>query len=383
METAMVTEDCGFRSGPKGGRNAGVSFQPVVSRKRPLSNTIAEFLGQKSSGIVDPFKMSTTKRSMALDRFKKTGSPFSHTAYIAHWEEEVANVIHHFSEEKSFRKAISLIRRYRPGTTNKEAFCSLAAAEGSVTEAMGQLSNPEYRTELKLVCRLLDMDKYCSPTFASPSGDHHTMTTSNLTTVRIPLGATMATTMVTTTMGVTRGLESAKALATPQRRRLPAFNEHRAAAGKTFKPPEMDITRADLEFLFAHTTMRSSSASVSSDTAFDRPPSTLATTKSLASLPSQRARTAAAIPSRRALYALVNTTLHPRRMDDLEELRKLSATVMERSKVYSTPYNQRPFSSTAQHPQDNQLTTKFATPSSGSLWDTSGFGLAGGFSTEL
>jgi len=70
-------------------------------------------------------------------------------------------------------------------------------------------------------------------------------------------------------------------------------------------------------------------------------------------------------------------------MDDLEELRKLSATVMERSKVYSTPYNQRPFSSTAQHPQDNQLTTKFATPSSGSLWDTSGFGLAGGFSTEL
>ena len=354
---------------------------PKFSRKRPIQTM--EMVGQRSSDIVDPFKKAITKRGVALHRFRRTGSIFSHTAYVSYWEEKVDNVLRHFSSEASLRKAVSIIRQYRPGTTNKEAFCSLAATDGSVTEAMGRLSDPEYRMEIQLVCKLLDLGKCCAGGFGGDSTIMLQQSTSSTTGLNDD--------PVLSVSGDTMTLHH-------HRRPVSRLTQRRTMSARTYRPSMMDISRTDLESLFTQTSLRSSTASCASGNNRNHnnnhPSARVAATTSLASLPSPRGCTG--IPSRRALYSFLDTTLSSRKKEDLRELLKLSATVKERSRVYATPFHQRPFSSSGyqygsnnnnsiDRYDNNHLATfsRLSATSSLNLRETSALGVAEAYSSDF
>jgi hypothetical protein len=84
----------------------------------------------------------------------------SHSLYTSCPLPQVDRVLRYFSSERALRKGISIVRKAHRHVTNKEAFCSLAATDGGVTEACGKLSDRDFYREIQLVCKLINLEKY-------------------------------------------------------------------------------------------------------------------------------------------------------------------------------------------------------------------------------
>lgn len=293
--------------------------------------------------------------------------------------------------------------------SNREAFCALAATDGSVTEACGKLSHAEFHKEIQLVCKvrapqpdaqsfhppthqfmafapnlhpsqIIDLDKYRRVPLATRAS-----TASSMAPLPPPLGRFTVTApspsasvrslsaampphsphrrLSTTPLGINRRASSALANASPCAA-IASTQQHPQLRGKSsHRLSIMDITRSDFESLFAPSLDTCSLSTIGSRTSASGRPSFIVRPMVSGGLPQERISISSAsvnadstagsrrgshhnrAPSGRLLRRQLSTTLKLQREVDIEELRRLASTVKELTRVYPTPLANRPYTS--------------------------------------
>lgn len=145
--------------------NPALTTNPKISDS-PLNNPVA-FLHPNA-----PLSGPIFKRT--IETFKSKGLIDGKDSYAAHWRKKVHECLQLFPNGYLIKKAISSLQKVCTiPVTRTEAFCALADSNGSVCEALGKFSNPEFHREVKLVCALLPIDSILSVVASDVSSISH------------------------------------------------------------------------------------------------------------------------------------------------------------------------------------------------------------------
>ena len=117
--------------------------------------------------------VSSFTANASIDDFDKKGYTAGHGAFHSTWENKLGSFKQKYGGKiKKVKKLILELQSIVDTPIDRnEAMLSLADSNGSLPEALGKLKKMEYCAELKLVCRMIDVDGFTSSVVQRSSGE--------------------------------------------------------------------------------------------------------------------------------------------------------------------------------------------------------------------
>ena len=306
---------------------------------------------------MDPYSDVLAHKYLSLRRYNSKGLRSRKYSYVKYWEEKVDKLLNHFSSEVTLRKGISFVRQSQRHVSNKEAFCSLAATDGSVAEASGKLLDMEFYKEIQLVCKIINLYRYRRlleeevPATGTLRPRHSVGNGASDTSRQHHTHGSLSSVLVSLS-GASASLHSTGSRSNNNSNNRKAHKSSRSVSGM------MDITRADFESLFAPTATTTAAIPEELDDSGDlgleapiglglSPTGPPQLTRQISALSMETMKhnpslwSAVGAPSRKGLRQILDMRLHSQARKDVMELRILSASVAERHRTYPSKPDER------------------------------------------
>ena len=146
-------------------KKATLLSQRHQDRSKATPNPVGAAYSAEKLTLHPPFMAnqendSIVSRDFSIANYQHSGYTTGSNDYIDLWREKFEMSIARYSSLSQLRRAVATVIKAHRRVTNEIAFCALTETRGSVSEAVGHMSDGKFAEEMRMISSLIDVRPY-------------------------------------------------------------------------------------------------------------------------------------------------------------------------------------------------------------------------------